>query len=274
MTGGAAAAFEPMQVDECQDAWAVFADGLAGLMLLRTPDDAGNAQHLADITWAVTPDGWCRWAAETGADFSTLDWQAEGIAGYINDRKLPVAMRLRAFEMTGAAKPYSVAATLRQVPDAALLLVEDFQLSDSDGTYLSASAVIGGAYLETMASAQMSFGGLRLTQFAARINVTPARLSDAATPELFDQMPAVLTDMLAGLDQTQLPDGSRVALTALMDDLPAAHGALDIQASSAQGLGMMQIAGAQSLAHVTTRADIIGFALSGVQIAADWIPVE
>jgi len=251
----------------------------------------------------LTEAGWCRVAGGGAgleeARFATLDWQAEGADRFIKDGAPPLALRVRVqgiqsdllfiderpFGFSNGREPaenpisdrhYNLDLSLRQIPGAGLLVLEAFELGDAFGKWATITAVLDGAYLDTKSSAQSSLAGMTVQQLAAQFALRPDRSEEQLLPTLllvFD-LSAMVSDVLDGLDAQQLPTASRVELAALLDDLPQARGDLYIKARSRNGLGWLQILGANSFNPDATTAEILGFALSGVTLDATWTPLE
>ena len=275
---GTQAVAAPMTRSDCVNSWQKLMDLGAEFQSSFGIEDDESIPAGRSIEPQVTSDGWCRLKGGTvgleNAAFATFDWQADGIAAFIEDGTPTetLALRIDGVKDETGAPTYDILLRTRLLRDNGLLLVEEFDFADADGDFISLSAVFDGAWFGSLASAQSSFGGLTLQQMAARVEVAPGRINliDGGVAELEN----VIALLLDGLTAAQLPDPSRAALKALREDLPGARGTLNLRAVSERGLGWMQIAAAETFHTDATEAERLGFALSGVTLGVDWDPVD
>lgn len=265
-----AAADVNMSLETCQTGWRavqqrLYDDVLPPMLRAEIPPESATET----LTLSLTDDGWCRMVRADDLTVQAFDWQAEGVAAFAKDGTPPLALRIRAHLediYTDTTGPFDLVLALRRVPGTGQLLVETLTLTPNSGEpALVLTALITGAYMDSLASGFSSFGGVTLSQVAGQMRL------DAAAPHWpQDDLRDTLADLVAGLSTDQLPADSNAALTALIDALPDATGTVTFNARSARGLGWLQVVTAAGRAFDATRSEVISFALSGVVIDAQW----
>lgn len=265
-----AAAGTPMSLETCKTGWRAVQQRFYQDVLPRALRDELPSKRVADsLTLSLTDDGWCRMVRTDDVIVQSFDWQAEGVAAFAEDATPPLALRIRAhvddFDIDGAG-PFDLVLALRRVPGTGQLLVENLTLTPESGEpALVLTALLTGAYMDSLASVLSSFGGITLTQVAGRMRF------DAKAPHWpQNAMRDTVVDLLDGLSADQLPADSNAELTAFMTALPNAAGVLQLNARSERGLGWLQFVSAAGRSADATRAEVIGFALSGVTLDAQW----
>jgi len=146
--------------------------------------------------------------------------------------------------------PLAVEVTLRQDPDAGLLILERAEMSNEFGDTLSVSGVFERVYLMSLSMMQVSLGSaafkaglLSMTLegthenpfgFYGKVDVT-------GTPQTQSQ---AAFDAISRLPEGVMDDASRAEMTAFAADLPKPVGTLDVTVASERGLGLIQVGSA------------------------------
>lgn len=288
---GAAApvlAFEQMTAAECRAS-------LDQMFDLVGPNDA----QLAAVVAAVTAqDGWCRIA---GADLEMsegevdlIEWRMEDTARWTVDGIPPLALDLRLSGLDPDAlegepdlgRPdLDLEVTLRQEPEAGLVILERLFASNAVGDALSVSGVFERVFLTSPSMMQVSLGsatfkaglvsmtleGKHENPFAFRLDVDVQGGGQAQSEGAFD--------LISRLPEGVIDDASRAELTAFAGDLPGPVGTLEVSVASERGLGLMQVGmsaflSIQSALDGETEADKsqLEVMLDGLTLRADWTP--
>lgn len=242
----APAAAQQMTQGDCAAALATVSEMLRGT----------TGTELPPVRQTVTADGWCRVDASQpaldGAKFATLDWRADGIDAYVADQVPPTALAVRATGLHAMARPdgplFDASLVLRQEPSARQLLVEELRVTSDMGDDLHLTAVFDRVDFSSWSMAQVSLGAMLLS----RVNIR-ANLGAFAELGIWDGMsvemrgdPETLRDSLRrrieALPDTVLAPGAEDHIAALIADLPAPRGKLEIGLSADPGLGLVQFA--------------------------------
>ncbi|MCF2870060.1 hypothetical protein L0664_03180 [Octadecabacter sp. G9-8] len=281
------AAQEQMTRTSCQESYQRAAD-------LVSPNDATVGLQIQFTR--VTPDGWCQFlGTDPGFDtapFASFDWRLEDSARWTRDGVPPLAVEVRIDGFTPEDTPpngqtaipsLSIEATLRQDPDAGMVILERAVVTNDFGDVLSVSGVFERVFLSSPSMMQVSMGSatfkaglLSMTLggeienpfgFRGEVNVTgtPKSQSEAA----FDAI-------------TRLPDGlmndaSRAELMAFSADLPKPVGTLEVSVASERGLGLMQVGSAMysgftSVMDEGTMSNEMEIMFDGLTVDANWSP--
>ena len=279
------AAFEPMKEQECRDGWASFS------RVFVAPGGAENRgqESRGSLAIRVTDDGWCRISGQGVAGdalgYATLDWQTEP-AG---DAEFPLALRVRIDDARRLdtsppsrtdlvpPPPVDVALTLRRVPAARQLIVEQVRVTSPAGDDLRGTAVLDRVDLSTPGMAQMSLGSVALRQVNAKVRLNgwvesqilpnlsvEIRGDDGAIREAARGIIADLARNAFGVEAIQ-------NLYDLVYDLPAPRGDLELSMRSESGIGIMQIAvaGLRGVLSVEGSGEVT---LDGVRFDVIWTP--
>ncbi len=281
------AAFEPMSSRACRDGWQQF----AGAFVATGDDDATSEERQArgSLAIRVTEDGWCRVVGRGAADgqlgYATLDWQTEP-AG---EGEYPLALRVRIDEARPLDRtppsrtdfvpppPVDIDLTLRRVPEARQLIVEQVRVTSPAGDDLRGTAVLDRADLSTLGMAQMSMGSVAIRQVNAKVRLNgwvesqilpnlgvDIRGNDAAIREAARGIIADLPRNAFGVEAIQ-------NLYDFVYDLPAPRGDLELSMRSETGVGIMQvvIAGLRGVMSVEGSGEAM---LDGVRFDVIWTP--
>lgn len=287
LTATPAIAQERMTRTACQEAYARITD-------MTHPDDPKVEQQMQFLR--VTPDGWCQFKTrDPGFEdwpFEEIDWRMDGSAQWRNDGIPPLAMQVRIRgldpdEMEDSASTrrplVDAEITLRQIPDAGLLVLENMSLSNSAGDILIVSGVFERVFLSSNSMMQVSMGsatfkagllsltleGTHENPFGFYIDVDMQ-----SNPQL--QRDAAF-DLISNMPDGVINDASRAELTAYAGDLPKPVGTLDVTVNSERGLGMMQIGMAaynsfSQLMDDDAISNEMEILFDGLSISADWSP--
>lgn len=287
-----ASAFERMLRSDCQESFTRIA-------ALNPDPDADQDTAVADIVRAfrVTPDGWCQFEVRSGMDdldFDVIEWRMDGTKRWTRDGIPPLALQVRIEgldpDQMQASDPTNrpavdVDVTLRQVPDAGLVVVESAKMQNSAGDELLVSGVFERVFLSSPSMMQVSMGsatfkaglmsltleGTHENPFgfngSFEMNGTPQAQVDAAF------------EAISSLPDGVIDDASRAELTAFAGDLPKPVGTLEVSLASERGLGLMQVImsvangamdafenGGENLA---SQMEIL---FDGLTLSADWTP--
>lgn len=246
----------------------------------------------------VTPDGFCqirgRDPGYEGAPFDTFEWRMEDSARWRDEGIPPLALDIRVDgldpdEMDGQPdlrRPdLTVEATLRQEPDAGLLILERLHASNDAGDELTVSGVFERVFLSSPSMMQVSMGsaafkaglvsmtldGSHENPFGFYFNVDVAGTPQAVREGAFDT--------ISRLPDGVIDDASRAELTAFAGDLPKPEGTLELAVNSERGLGLMQVGMSAYWAMDAMMGDDpeadraqLDILLDGVTLTADWSP--
>lgn len=277
---------ERMTRTDCQD-------GAAQLVEMFDPNNADWPARSRLIR--VTPDGYCQIKGrDLGNDdtpFDSLEWRMEDGNRWLDQGIPPLALDIRIVGLDpdkiegqpDLRRPdYDVNATLRQEPDAGLLILERLHMANDAGDALTVSGVFERVFLSSPSMMQVSMGAAAFK--AGLISMTLEGTHEDPFGFAFDVdvrgRPEALRSGAFGLI-SQLPDGvmddeSRAELTAFAGDLPKPVGTLDVVVGSERGLGLMQImmfgwtsVGLSDADESGGRLDLL---LDGISIDVDWSP--
>ena len=285
-----AAAWDRMLRSDCQLAFERLANMVA-------PDEGAKSDVMTGSI-RVTPDGWCQMKGgdpgfET-AEFDTFEWRAENVTRWTRDGIPPLAMQMRIrgldpAEMQGgggASRPeLAVNVTLRQLPDAGQIIVENAMVFNDAGDSLLVSGVFERVFLSSPSMMQVSIGSATFKAglmsmtldgthenpfgFSADVDVqgVPQAQRDAAF-DIISRMPDGVID-----------DASRAELTAYAGDLPRPVGTLEVSVASERGLGLMQVGMSMYLAMDSiiegeAKNSELDILFDGMTATADWSPAD
>lgn len=287
-----ATAFERMQRSACQATVQRIAD-------LFPENDAATQARLSDGIGVlrVTPQGWCQFRARdtiSDAKFERLEWRMDGTSRWTRDGIPPLALQVRIFaidtnDIDGGrltTRPtLDIDVTLRQVPDAGMVIVERAVIENDAGDSLAVSGVFERMFLSSPSMMQVSIGAATLK--AGLMSMTLDGTHE--NPFGFDIAVEMQGNPQAQFDAafhtiSALPDGvvdaaSRAELTAFASDLPNPVGTLDLSVASERGLGLMQVFGSVSATAMDTLngetsnlARHLDIMLDGLTLSANWTP--
>lgn len=294
-----AAAQDRMTQAMCQDSVQALAQA--------TPFANDDDPVLLDILRAIrtTPDGWCQLrAGDLGSTAEDMDgspnefeWRMEGTSRWTRDGIPPLALQIRARGMdpdgmqdsADTDRPLVDAEiTLRQDPDAGVIILENAVMYNDAGDLLTVSAVFERVFLSSPSMMQVSMGsatfkagllsmtldGTHENPFGFNVDVsvngTPQSQRDAAF------------DTISRLPDGLIDDASRAELTAYVGDLPKPVGTLEVSLNSERGLGLMQVGMSMYRGLVDileeeggvdgARMSELEILFDGLTLRADWTP--
>lgn len=281
-----AAAQDRMTLSLCQDTLRA-----VGTFL---PDTAEDTARLVQAV-RVTTDNYCLLRGnDFGADaeFNDLSWRTDDTTRWTEDGIAPLALHLRLRGMdpddiqdSGPTnRPHiDFEATLRQDPDAGLLVLEQAIATNGAGDVLSFSGVFERVFLSSASMMQVSVGsatfkaglmsmtldGRYENPFAFKFDVDVQGAPQAQRDAAFDG--------ISRLPDGVIDDASRAELTAYAGDLPRPVGTLELSVASERGLGLMQIGmsayrSIDSAMSGEQTADDMDIFFDGITITADWSP--
>lgn len=283
-----AIAWDRMLRSDCQLAFERLANMIA-------PDEGTKTDIMTGST-RVTPDGWCQMkGGDPGfatAEFETFEWRADEVSRWTRDGIPPLAlqMRIRGLDPAemqgggGADRPeLAVDMTLRQLPDAGQIIVENAMIFNDAGDSLLVSGVFERVFLSSPSMMQVSIGsatfkaglmsmtldGTHENPFGFSANVEVQGVPQAQRDAAFD--------MISRMPDGVIDDASRAELTAYAGDLPRPVGTLEVSVASERGLGMMQVGMSMYLAMDSiiegeAKNSELDILLDGVTVTADWSP--
>ncbi len=281
-------AWDRMLLGDCQAAFENLAELIA-------PDDVEQTEVMSR-SMRATADGWCEVrGTDPGfefATFKTFAWRADGIARWNTDGIAPLGIQLRAGGISpqdlqdggGDNRPdISFEATVRQLPDAGQVIVENAIMYNEVGDSLLVSGVFERVFLSSPSMMQVSLGsatfkaglmsmtleGTHENPFGFTADVSIQGVPQAQRDAAFD--------IISRVPDGVIDDASRAELTAYAGDLPRPVGNLEVSVASERGLGLMQVGMSMLLAvdsivdgaSNNTELDIL---LDGLTIRADWSP--
>lgn len=287
ITASPALAFDRMLLADCQDT-------VDSLLDMFAPNEDRAPQMLRAVQ--ANFDGWCQISGGAAgfedAQFDRLSWRTDATERWTVDGIPPLALQL---QITGLRPdtlqggpatqraPLTLVATLRQVPDAGQVIVEEAVLSNDLGDEIRLSAAFERLFLSSPSMMQVSVGSAALKAGLASVTLTgrhenpfgfgvsaQLRGSEKAQKE-------AAAEVISNLPEGVFDAGTRAALTAFASDLPRPRGTLEVQVNSERGLGLMQFgaAAALSLSEPRSTADMaqnLDVLLDGLTIAATWAP--
>lgn len=287
MTPIAAFAQDQMNRTSCQEAYQRAAD-------LISPNDATVGLQIQMVR--ITADGWCQFRATDPGfgelPFTSIDWRLQGSTGWTRDGIPPLAVQIRIEDFDeGNAQtrgpsghpPLDIEATVRQDPDAGLVILERAVVTNDFGDSLSVSGVFERVFLSSPAMMQVSMGSAAFKAglvtmtldgthenpfgFHGEIEVTgtPKSQSEAAF------------DAISRLPEGLMDNASRAEMMAFAADLPNPIGTLEVSVASERGLGLMQVGSAMYSAFsavmdddaISNEMDIM---FDGLSVDVDWTP--
>lgn len=294
LTALPATAFERMLRSDCQESVSRIED------LMTTIDPSPSRQAIVDqsvLSFRVTPQGWCQFDARANldrAEYDSIEWRMEGSSRWTRDGIPPLALQVRIFgldpdNMQGGADknrpPVDLDVTLRQDPDAGLVIVERAVMENDLGDSLAVSGVFERVFLSSPSMMQVSMGSV--TFKAGLMSLTLDGTHE--NPFGFNASVEMRGNPQAQFDAafqaiSSLPDGvvddaSRAELTAFASDLPRPVGTLEMSVASERGLGLMQVV----MSVATGASNFLGedgdgfgtemeILFDGLTVSANWSP--
>lgn len=287
LAAGSAMSQEQMNRTSCQEAYQRAAD-------LVSPNDATVGLQIQFTR--VTPDGWCQFrASDPGfADmpFTVIEWRMEDSARWTVDGIPPLALEVRIEDFQpddmqtrgpGAKPPLDIEATVRQDPDAGLVILERAVLTNDFGDSLSVSGVFERVFLSSPSMMQVSMGSAAFKAGLMSMTLEGTQENPFGFYGEFTIQGTPQTQSEAAFEAiSQLPDGlmndaSRAELTAFAADLPNPVGTLELSVASERGFGMMQF-GAAMYSGFADQLDEgadnneLEILFDGLTIDANWSP--
>ena len=267
MVASPAVAYDTMTADECQDSWEAFE---AAVIPYANMDTSPKK-----VSVALADDGWCAidgkqlpdWA---DAAFSTLGFRFEDVDPLLAGEGLPEAMALRFDDLALGAREYDAALRLRRLADVGELIVENVTLRHTDGSGISASVLMQGAYFSSVANMQSSLLGMRMANLRGQVAVNQPLLDDLDI-DLSAVNRVSVGNALRDVPRRQVSTDTRQAFLSMVADR---QGTLDVSISSERGLGAMQVgipsATLRSAENDDDIATAMGVLLSGLTIDLSW----
>ena len=258
-----ASAYDMMTTQACQDSWDIFAQAM-GAFEVNGDGPPPSVVTNGEGGWCsidTAQDGW------NSTNMSRVGFRIEGADAFIGGAGTPEAIALRIDDLKLGNRRYIAEAHLRHLPDSGMLVVENARLRHADGSGISASYVLQGAYFSDFSGLQTSLAGLRLTELHAQ-----AALNQPLLDDLDIDLSAInrvsLSEALRDVPRWQVDTASRQAFLRMVADR---EGKLQADITSERGFGWIQavvpfldLSGDQDLATA------LGIAMSGVTIALAW----
>lgn len=283
-----ATAQDRMLRSDCQLAVERIADIVA-------PDAPSTPRLLNAIR--VTPQGWCQMRGGgdglEDAEFDTLEWRADAITRWTRDGIPPLAVQMRITgldpdEMQGRGantnRPdVTVEATVRQIPDAGLVVVERAVMQNGAGDEMSVSGVFERVFLSSPSMMQVSMGSATFKAGLASMTLDGTHENpfgfnlDVDVQGVQQSQRDAAFDVISRVPDGVIDDASRAELTAYAGDLPKPVGNLEVSVASERGLGLMQVgmsmyAALSTIANDGEASNEMEILLDGLSITADWTP--
>lgn len=285
----AAFAWDRMNLADCQAS----VQRVAGMVSSRDPSvPRAFATAIENLT--VSGQGVCQIDVRNIPGMEAVDglaWRAERIDDWIEDGIPPRALDLRVFGFDpgrtqargpSGRPPLAIEATLRQEPDASLLILERFEVFNGVGDKLVISGVMERVILSSTSMMQVSLGAA--TFKAGLVSMTLD--GDVENPFSFNFDVNVQGGPQAGrqsvmgiislLPDSLIDDSSRAELTDFAEDLPKPAGRLEVSVASDRGLGMLQV-GMGVISSMDSdgesgMADAFDGLFDGLSAQATWTP--
>ncbi|WP_394178022.1 hypothetical protein [Yoonia maritima] len=267
MAASPAVAYDTMTADQCQHSWEAFE---AAVIPYANMDKSPKK-----VTVTLADDGWCEinskqlpeWAE---AGFSTLGFQFEDVDPLLAGEGLPEAMALRFDDLALGAREYDASLRLRRLADVGELIVENVTLRHTDGSGVSASVLMQGAYFSSVANMQSSLLGMRMANLRGQVAVNQSLLDDLDI-DLSAVNRVSVGNALRDVPRLQVSTDTRQAFLSMVAER---QGTLDVSISSERGLGAMQVGiPSATLRNAESDDDIataMGVLLSGLTIDLSW----
>ena len=244
---------------------------------------------MVDAQPDVTTEGWCRIdesnAGLNANDFGSLEWRAAGVEEAVAQKGAPLNIdaRFTGIDLVQGLKiplgeEYEGPVGKMQVnmsrdPDTRDFTIHNWYTHFGDLGALTVTASGGGIDLSSLNTMQFTSGGLRMYDLTVRLETTPA-LSAA----LLSDIPADTAQILIrAIPDESMDEPSRAAVLAFLDNAATADGALQISATSEQGMGFLQMVGGimpleeQGLSPETL-SGAMDILMSGVVLSVEWTP--
>jgi len=278
-------AWDRMQRSECQQSLHRVAN-----MIPSSDPAVERAFERAIANLIVTPQGICQFDARNIPGMEMMDgiaWRAEGIKGWIDNGIPPIALDVRVLGLNPSGSrsgrpPLRVEATLRQEPDASLLILERLEAFNGAGDRFVISGVMERVILSSTSMMQVSMGAA--TFKTGLMSMTLG--GDVENPFSLDFDVQVKGNSESGRDGalgviSLLPDSfideeSRAQLREFADDLPRPIGTLEVSVASDRGLGMLQMGAGMFSAMESDdeggMTEMVDTLFDGLTAQATWSP--
>ncbi|MBU2992776.1 hypothetical protein Q4555_03780 [Octadecabacter sp. 1_MG-2023] len=292
LTAVPAAAFDRMSRSDCQDGVQRAVD------LMPFENETKNAAILDAIrTIRTTPQGWCEFTVTDAMDnlnFRSIEWRMDESIRWTNGGIPPLALEVRVFDVRpddiqGSDEtprpPVDLEVTLRQIPEAGMIVVERAVMENDAGDSLAVSGVFERVFLSSSSMMQVSMGSaafkaglMTLTLDGTHENPFGFGVSVEMRGDPQAQFDAAF-ETISSLPDGVIDDASRAELTAFASDLPKPVGTLEVSVDSVAGLGLMQVV----MSMATMATDIMDengsasgnqmeILFHGLTVSADWSP--
>lgn len=256
-------AYDMMSTQACQDSWDKFAQSMGSFEI------NGDGPPPSVVT--IGRGGWC--AIDTdqdgwnSTDMSQVGFRIEDADAYLAGDGLPEAIALRVDDLKLNNRRYAAEAHLRHLPDSGQLVVENVTLRHNDGSGISASYVLQGAFFSNVAGMQTSLAGLRMTELHAQVSLNQDLLDDLDI-DLSEINRVSLGEALRDVSRFQVNTASRQAFLRMIADR---EGKLRADITSDRGFGWIQaVVPFLDLSGDADLASALGVAMTGVTIALQW----
>jgi hypothetical protein len=256
-------AYDMMSAQACQDSWDTFAQSMGSFEV------NGDGPPPSDVK--VGRGGWCAIdTAQDGwnsTDMSQVGFRIEGADTYLSGEGIPQAIALRVDDLKLGNRHYAAEAHLRHLPESGQLVVENVTLRHDDGSGISASYVLQGAFFSNVAGMQTSLAGLRMTELHAQVSMTQPLLDDLDI-DLSEINRVSLGEALRDVSRFQVDTASRQAFLRMVSDR---EGKLRADITSDRGFGWIQaVVPFLDMSGDADLASALGVAMTGVTIALEW----
>ncbi|MCG3267316.1 hypothetical protein [Yoonia sp. I 8.24] len=263
LTASPAFAYDRMTTQACQDSWNMFVGAMAPFEV------NGEAPLPSDVR--VGPGGWCTIdTSDDGwdsTDVSRVGFQIEGADAYLDGSGIPAAIAMRFEGLILGARRYNAEAHVRHLPEAGMLVVEDVTLRHEDGSGISVSYVLQGAYFSDVAGMQTSLAGLRMTELHGQAAINQFLLDDLDV-DLSEVNRVSMGEALRDVSRFQVDTATRQAFLRMVSDR---EGELLVDITSERGFGWIQaVVPFLDISGDADLASALGIAMSGVSIALEW----
>jgi hypothetical protein len=258
-----ALAYDTMSAQACQDSWDKFARSMGSFEI------NGDGPPPSVVT--VGRGGWCAIDTAQGGwdstDMSEVGFRIEDADAYLSGDGIPQAIALRIDDLKLNNRRYTAEAHLRHLPDSGQLIVEHATLRHSDGSGISASYALQGAFFSNVAGLQTSLAGLRMTELHAQVALNQALLDDLDI-DLSDINRVSFGEAMRDVSRFQVDTATRQAFLKMVSDR---QGKLRVDITSDRGFGWIQaVVPFLDLSGDADLASALGVAMTGVTIALEW----
>ncbi len=261
-------AWAAMTTAECENTW----DAFTRFALINQQDRA----TAKNFTVAETDDGWCNVDPSglvlSDVSFSSAAFRVDGWgSGGTGETTLDVSIN----DLGVVGGVFEVSLVARQDQQTGELLLTQLSARGADGSGVRASGMFSMAPFDSVAAAQTSIAGIKISALNAQIFATPAFIKGLSV-DFTGVTRVAMNNALRDVVSAQVSGASRQEFLRFAGATPQSRGTLEINLTAPSELAIMQIAAPlMGLPRSPTDPNIaraIGIALSGLTLDLAWKP--